>query len=418
MNIRLIAVGDELLGGRTSDTNSTAVQRVLGVPAQGIQVVGDQQPAIVAALAATEPGALVLVYGGLGSTPDDLTREAVAAWAGVPLDHDDVLAAELAERHRRRGFATCPATFKQAQIPRGLAPVRNPVGSAPGLVGELAGRWLAVLPGVPAELRGLLPLVRERLATAGVLPAPPPARLWRVAQLAEMPVARLCEPVRERHPQLGWSWWLVPWGVDVQISAAAGDEAALDAAAAELDDILAERVYAHDMVALPRVVLDMLIARRQTVAVAESCTGGLLGAALTGESGSSAAFLGGVLTYANAAKHQLAGVDETLLAAHGAVSREVAAAMARGARERLGADHALAVTGIAGPDGGTAAKPVGTTWIALAGPAGVEVGCYRFTADRPRNRDLAVNAALDALRRSLAGLPVFAPARVSWAVAP
>jgi nicotinamide-nucleotide amidase len=418
MIVRLIAVGDELLAGRTSDTNSTAVQRALRVPVQGIAVVGDQQAAIVAALAATELGAVVIVYGGLGSTADDLTREAIAAWAGVPLDVDDDLAVELAEQARRRGFAVCAATFRQAEVPRGLTPVRNPVGSAPGLVGELGGRWLAVLPGVPAELQGLLPLVRERLAAAGVLPAPPASRLWRVAQMAEMPVARLCEPVRERHPGLGWSWWLVKWGIDVQVSTHIGGETALDAAAAELDDILGERVYAREMVSLPRVVLAVLVARGQTLAVAESCTGGLLGAAVTGEPGSSAAFLGGVLTYADAAKRDLAGVDEDLLDAHGAVSREVAAAMARGARERLGADHALAVTGIAGPDGGTAAKPVGTTWIALAGPDGVHAGCYRFTADRARNRALAVNAALDALRRSLAGLPVFAPERLNWAVVP
>jgi len=418
VSVRLIAVGDELLIGRTSDTNSTAVQRALGVPAAGVQVVNDEPQAIVAALRATEPGAVVLVYGGLGSTADDLTRDAIAAWAGVPLDVDDDLAAELAERARERGFAVCAATFKQAQVPRGLTPVRNPVGSAPALVGELGGRWLAVLPGVPAELRGLLPLVRERLVTAGVLPAPPASRLWRVAQMAEMPVARLCEPVRERHPGLGWSWWLVEWGVDVGISAPAGGEAALDAAGAELDDILAERVYARELVTLPRVVLEALVARGQTLAVAESMTGGKLGAAITGEAGSSAAFLGGVLTYANTAKRDLAGVGEEVLAEHGAVSRQVAEAMARGARARLGADHALAVTGIAGPDGGTAVRPVGTTWIALAGPDGVHAGCYRFTADRARNRALAVNAALDALRRSLAGLPVFAPERLSWAMVP
>lgn len=416
MNVRLIAIGDELLTGRTSDTNSTAVQRALGVPADGIQVVGDQQPAIVAALAATSPGDLVMVSGGLGSTGDDLTREAVAAWAGVPLDVDSALAAELAERYRQRGFALCAASLKQAEIPRGLAPVRNPVGSAPGLVGELGGRWLAVLPGVPAELKGLLPLVRERLVALGVLPVPPAARLWRVAQMAEMPLARLCEPVRERHLDLGWSWWIVDWGVDVQISGGVHAAAALDDAARDLDAILGERVYAREMVSLPRVVLDLLVARGRTLAVAESCTGGLLGAAITGEAGSSAAFVGGLLTYANAAKRDLAGVADDLLERHGAVSREVAAAMAFGARERMGADHALAITGIAGPAGGTAAKPVGTTWIAVAGPDGVDAGCYRFTADRTRNRTLAVNAALDALRRSLTGLPAFAPARLSWAV--
>jgi nicotinamide-nucleotide amidase len=416
MILRLIAVGDELLGGRTSDTNSTAVQRALGLPAAGIQVVGDQAAAIGAALAATEPGAVVVIYGGLGSTADDLTRDAIAAWAGVPLDTDDVLAGELAERARQRGFTMCAASFKQAEVPRGLVPVRNPVGSAPALVGPLAGRWLVVLPGVPVELHGLLPLVRAELESAGLLSPPPPSRLWRVAQMAEMPVARLCEPVRARHLDLGWSWWLVEWGIDVQITAPQGDDADLAAPAAALDDILGERVYARRLVTLPRVVLDLLGERGETLAVAESCTGGLLGAAITGEPGSSAAFLGGVLTYADAAKRELAGVPATLLAAHGAVSREVAEAMAAGARARLGADHALAVTGIAGPDGGTATKPVGTTWVALASGDRVEAGCYRFPADRARNRALAVNAALDALRRKLAGVPAFAPERLNWTV--
>ncbi len=419
VGMHLIAVGDELLEGRTSDTNSTRVQRAFGqhaVAVRDVQVVPDAQAAIVAALDRTSPDAVVMLSGGLGSTADDLTREAVAAWAGVPLETDATTADALIARLAARGITAYPDTLKQAQVPRGLTPLGNPVGSAPGLIGRLRDRWVALLPGVPAELDGLLPLVRAHLHAHGVLPAARVMRLWRVAQVAELALARECEPVRSAHPGLTWSWWIGPWGVDVRVAAAPGQEIALAAAVTALAPILGDRVFAEDAVSLPRVVLDRLVARGATVAVAESCTGGLLGGALTEEPGSSHAFRGGLITYADSAKQDLLGVPAAMLATHGAVSREVAGAMAVGARARLGTDYALAITGIAGPEGGSADKPVGTTWIALATPADVLVGRYRFPATRERNRGLAVAAALDTLRRALDGVPVFAPSRLSWGV--
>jgi nicotinamide-nucleotide amidase len=414
---RIVAVGDELLLGRTSDTNATRIQRALvprGVVVRDVLDVGDDPRAIASALARTDPGDLVLVCGGLGSTADDLTREAVAAWAGVPLLHHEAAAAAIALRRRERGLPPVPAGDRSALVPAGLEPVANPVGTAPGLVGRLGGRRLALLPGVPEELQALLPAVIAALERLGGLPAPGPSLLRRTAQLAELPVARLTEPVRDRFAGLRWSWWLVEWGVDIHVSGDAADEADLAAAGQALDDLLGDAVYAREPVALPRVVLDLLLGRGETVAVAESCTGGLIGAALTAEPGSSAALRGGVIAYADAVKLAALGVAAGTLARDGAVSGAVAEAMARGVREHLGADWAVAATGIAGPDGGTELKPVGTTWLAVAGPAGAWSGGFRYSGDRDRNRRLAVAGALDALRRALLDLPVFPTERLSW----
>jgi len=417
--VRIVAVGDELLEGRTSDTNSTRIQRALAehaIDVRGIAVVHDRLADIEAALDATEPGDLVFVCGGLGSTRDDLTREAVAAWAGVELQWRDDVAARLADEYRRRGFERDLTRDKQPLIPAGCEAVANPVGTAPGILGQLRDRWLAVLPGVPSELAAMLPAMVEGLAAAGVLPLARPVFLWRVAQMAEIAVAELTEPVRQRYPDLHWSWWVVPWGVDVRVAAVAEQSADLAAAARDLDAALGDLVYAREMVDLPRVVQDLLLRAGRSLAVAESCTGGLLGGAITSQDGSSACFRGGVLSYANEAKFDLLNVAADVLLAHGAVSREVVVQMADGARVRLGADHALAVTGVAGPGGGTPAKPVGTTWLGLAGPQGTEAACFRFSGDRERIRQLAVATALDMLRRSLVGVPVVDPARSSWLV--
>ncbi len=414
LTVRMIAVGDELLEGRTADTNSRRIQRALGshaVRVAGIRVVPDTMEAIAEALAGTGEGDLVFVTGGLGSTPDDLTRDALAAWAGVALREDEAVRARLEERWRARGISYSPGVARQCQVPAGLEPVENPVGSAPGLVGGLKGRTFVVLPGVPAELQGLLPSVLERLAARGVLPPARATRLWRTAQTAELAVVRRCEPVRAARPGLAWSWWLTEWGVDVRVGAEPGAEADLDEAAADLELVLSPITFSRRMDSLPAAVQALLVARGSTVAVAESCTGGLVGGALTGEPGSSACMLGGVIAYADRIKQEHLGVPAEVLVQHGAVSEPVVRAMAEGVRDRFGSDYALAVSGIAGPGGGTDDKPVGTTWIAAATPRCVFARRFRFTADRDRNRSLAVAAALDTLRRLLENGDAAAPWR-------
>ncbi|MBK6733078.1 MAG: nicotinamide-nucleotide amidohydrolase family protein [bacterium] len=407
--LKIIAVGDELLEGRTADTNSGRIQRALGGHAlrcELIQVVPDQEDAIRRALDRTAPGDLVFLTGGLGSTPDDLTRDALAAWAGVPLEEDAMVRAELEERWRRRGVHTRPGVERQCQVPRGLVTLANPVGSAPGLVGRLQGRLFALLPGVPPELEGLLPLVVDWLEGEGALPTMRATLTWRTAQIAELNLVRRCEAARAAFPGMGWSWWLSDWGVDVRVSAGQHEapeaaEAALAEVGRMLDAAFGRLVYARDRRDLPTVVQQLAVDRKRTLAVAESCTGGLVGGALTAVPGASACFRGGVLAYADDMKTAHLGVPAAVLASDGAVSEATVRAMAAGCRERCGADLAVAVSGISGPSGGTVDKPVGTTWIGIATPTAVFAGGYRFAGDRARNRLVTVAAALDALRRVL-----------------
>jgi len=403
--VKIIAIGDELLEGRTIDSNSQRIERALGghgVQVSLIQVVPDTATDVAAALARTMPGDIVFVSGGLGSTPDDMTRDAVARWAGVALKDDAAVRQQLVERWRRRGRKVGVGIDKQCQVPVGMAPLTNPVGSAPGLVGVLKGRRVVMLPGVPAELAGLLPLAIGWLDGAGALPAARPYLVWRTAQIAELALEQKCRPVQERFPGLRWSWWLCDWGVDLRVSVAADqDEAQLAAVGEELDAQLGHLVYSRGTQTLPEVVQERMIASGATLSVAESCTAGLLGGALTAAAGSSGFFRGGMLVYADQVKHELLGVPDEVLRESGAVSEAVVCAMASGCRQRVGTDYALAVSGISGPGGGSEDKPVGTTWIAVATPTRVLAGCYRFPADRYRNRLLTVASAVDSLRRVL-----------------
>jgi len=410
-----VAVGDELLEGRTADTNSRRIQRALGrhaVQVEGIQVVPDTSAAIQRALDLTVPGDLVFVSGGLGSTPDDLTRDVVADWGGAALVEDPDLRKRLEDRWRRRGIRMRAGVLRQSQVPTGMDWLENPVGSAPGLVGALRDRVLVLLPGVPQELTGLLPLAVDWLAERGDLPAARTTLLWRTAQIAELALVGKLEDLPGRWPALAWAWWLTDWGVDVRLAADPQvPEAAEQLAAAE--SVVSERlgglVYSREMTDLAEAVQRAAIATGQTVAVAESCTSGLIGGRLTDHDGASGFFRGGILSYADAVKRDLLGVPADLLATHGAVSREVAEAMAVGCRDRLGTDLALAVSGISGPGGGTEAKPVGTTWVALARGSVVASRCYRFPGNRERNRLLTVAAGLDTLRRSLEAGPDGSP---------
>ena len=404
--VRIIAVGDELLEGRTADTNSRRIQQALGghaVQVSLIQVVPDRAEDIARALERTGPGDLVFLSGGLGSTPDDLTRDAVASWAKVELEEDPQLLQLLTERWKKRSLRTPSGAARQSQVPRGMFPLTNPVGSAPGLVGRLRDRTLVLLPGVPQELQGLLPQAVAWLKENGVLPARRQTLLWRTAQVAELALVSRCEGIRAKYPQLAWSWWLTDWGVDVRLAAGGqdNDAPALAQAAAELDAVLGPLVFSRRMETLAEAVLRLLVERSATVSVAESCTAGLIGGSLTTPPGSSACFQGGILAYADRVKTEQLGVPADLLEDKGAVSQETVLYMAAGCRQRIGTDYALAVSGISGPGGGTPDKPVGTTWVAVATPRAVFAHKYRFPADRERNRLLTVAAALDSLRRVL-----------------
>lgn len=421
MRVELIAVGDELLYGDIVNGNAAWLGRELadvGMAVVTSVVVGDDVEAIAAAVrtALGRADAAVLT-GGLGPTQDDLTREGLAAAAGVELRHDAFLESVLRRRFRDLGRDTgtrhVPTmNYRQADLPAGADPLPNEAGTAPGVRLEIGGHVAYALPGVPHEMRPMFTtsVLPDLLRRAGQ-PAVVVHRVLRTAGLWESEVAEALAPEVTRLTPLGNPTiaFLASGGqTRVRISARARDRAEAETIIAPVEAAaraaLGVGVYGTDDESLEAVVLRLLRERGETVAVAESLTGGLLAGRITEVPGSSAAFRGGVVAYATDLKDTLLGVDGSVLAEHGAVSPETAAAMATGVAIRLGATYGLALTGVAGPDE-QEGKPVGTLHLGLAGPAGASTRSSRLPGDRPRNRTYAVVAALDFLRRTLVTSP-------------
>jgi nicotinamide-nucleotide amidase len=412
--VELITIGDELLLGFTVDTNSAVLGRALA--AQGISIarrtaVGDDTGAIVAAIReALDRTGAVITTGGLGPTSDDLTRDAVAAAFGVPLTLDEEHLAWMHDRWHRRFKRDMPeANRQQAMLPRGARKLRNDHGSAPGaFVRDDRGRWLVMLPGVPRELRGmtgdaLLPLLREIGCGGGH------CILSRTLRTTGIPESQLQEILRDVRIDLpGFSLAYLPGieGVDLRLTAHADLEAdavrTVDEMAAAIRQRVTDGIYAEGETDLAEVLLDRCRARGATLAVAESCTGGLLGARITDVAGASDVFLGGVIAYANEAKIRDLGVPADGIARHGAVSEEVVRDMATGVRARFGSTIGLAITGVAGPGGGTPEKPVGTVWVCVATPDAVEPRRVHSWGDRKEVRYRAAQSVMDLARRLLA----------------
>ncbi len=409
----VVTIGDEVLLGDTVDTNAARIGRALdelGAPVLRREVVGDDAGAIQGAVArALADGELVLVSGGLGPTPDDLTRTAVAELLGAALRLDPGTAEALRARFHALGFRDFPErNLAQAMVPVGARVLPNQLGTAPGLALEREGRWVVLLPGVPRELEGMLAgpvveLVRELFA--GRL-RPPHHRFVCTTGIAESRLAERIEallpadrgPVRLAYlPSLR--------GVDLRFTVP-GDVDPADARVwlDRMEDALGEleryRFRGGDLVA---AVAELLVDGRRTVAVGESCTGGLLAKRMTDLPGSSRWFLGGVIAYANAAKTVLVAVPPALIERVGAVSEEVARALAVGAARSFGADAGVGITGIAGPDGGTPEKPVGTVCYAVALGEAVTSKRRLFPGDRVAVRERAAQAALHLLYRALLG---------------
>lgn len=406
----VLAVGEELLGTDRVDTNSLWLSGRLaenGVRLAEKQVAGDLQQSIEARmLDLLSRHDLVVVTGGLGPTADDLTKEAAAAALGRRLVRDDAMVAALEERFRRRGYAMPEVNRKQADLVEPGIALANPRGTAPGFLLETDhARVLVLLPGPPVEMTAMFDAeVMPRLA-----PRFPGERLLRrtlrVASLPESLVEQKAKPVYERFGDVRFTILAAPGDVvlrwAVPESGDSSGERRLDEIESGFREALGEAIYGRDEESLAGVVVRRLAASFATLSVAESCTGGLLGARVTDVPGASKVFLGGVLVYSDEAKIREAAVPAEVLQTHGAVSEDVARALATGVRARFGSTHALAITGISGPDGGTAEKPVGTVHIALAGPSGVEAWKYAFVGHREMVRTQSAIAALDRLRRSL-----------------
>jgi nicotinamide-nucleotide amidase len=407
--VELLTIGDELLLGFTIDTNGAHLARELA--AVGIEVprrvtVRDEARAIADAVAeALERTGAVVTTGGLGPTSDDHSKAAVAALFGREMRLDESHLAWMEERWRTRFKRPLPASNRaQAMIPDGARILKNNHGSAPGIwLEDERGRWVAMLPGVPREMRGmladtLLPLLRSRGGSSVVC-----SRTLRTTGVAESLLADWIDTMDGGFPGLDLAYLPGVDGVDLRLTSrgrsTAEAEVALDEAARRLRERIGIAIYAEGERDLAAVVLDLCRARGLRVAVGESCTGGLVGARLTAIPGSSDVVRGGVVAYHNDVKVALLGVDPDDLSAHGAVSEPVVRRMASGARTVADADIGLAVTGIAGPTGGTAEKPVGTVWIAADVAGEVRSVGLRLWGDRDEIRRRAAQAVLDLVRR-------------------
>jgi nicotinamide-nucleotide amidase len=412
VRVELLTVGDELLRGDTVNGNATWLGWRLteaGVEVTRGAVVPDELEVMVGALReALRRADAVIVTGGLGPTSDDITREALAQAAGVSLHRDPEVERRIRERAAERRVPLRPDALRMADVPEGATLLPNPAGSAPGIRLPLPDGVVYALPGVPSEMRAiteesLLPELHGETVAACVLHT---ATVW------ESVVAHRLAPI-EAMAGVKLAYYASPGEVRVRIEAKGAELLAeAETAACEL---LGSACYGQGEVSLDRVVHGLLAERGATVAVAESLTGGLLGAELTAMPGSSATFAGGVIAYATPLKHALLGVPEDLLAAHGAVHPDVAAAMARGVRERLGASYGLAVTGVAGPEPQDG-RPVGTVHVAVADSGGAVTTRspgLPVPADgvraRAAVRQMTVVHALDLLRRVLLGLEATDP---------
>ncbi len=416
--MELITIGDELLLGFTIDTNAAHISRALA--AKGIEIVrrttvGDDAKKIAQAVReAIERTGAVITTGGLGPTSDDLTKPSIASIFDRRMVLDESIANDLEKRWRARfPAASFPATNRsQAEIPEGAKLLTNRHGSAPGIwLEDEKGRWVAMMPGVPREMRGMLveevlPSIEARMPGAESVVY---SGTLRTTGIAESAIAEILGPNFLGAP--GTETGSLPLaflpgvaGVDLRVTAtglpAEQARRLVGSALAKLRDKVGAYVYGEDDTDLAAVVLERCRALGITLTVAESCTGGLLGERLTNIPGSSDVFLGGVIAYHNDLKTGLLGVSRKELAKHGAVSEESVVEMAAGIRERSRSDVAVAITGIAGPGGGTPEKPVGLVWIAVHGKE-AKARRFHLVGDRTEIRQRAAQAALEMVRRSL-----------------
>ena len=411
MFAEIIAVGSEMLTPQKVDTNSLWLTQELndmGVELAAKSVVGDDRTRVSEAVrGALGRAEIVIVTGGLGPTEDDVTREAVALALGRALRFDEKICTAIEERFRRFGRTMVEINKRQAFVVEGAEALPNDRGTAPGqwIDADEHGRVVMLLPGPPGELKAMWE--REcRWRLRARLPQQVIRTLhWRVAGMPESDLDQLISPVYTRYTNPVTTILAAAGDIQIHLRARCATNEEADAllheVAAQIEPLLGDKLYSKDGCGMDECVIRSLRQRGETVCVAESATGGLVAQRLTSVPGSSAAFLGGFLTYSDSAKAALLGVSEAVLRNYGAVSEPVAHSMAIGARERFGADYALSVTGYAGPEGGTDENPVGTIFVGLAAKDAVEVKRFRFGGDRARNRSFAAHAALDMLRRRL-----------------
>jgi nicotinamide-nucleotide amidase len=413
VNAEIIAIGSELLTPSRQDTNSLYLTEKLnqvGVEVVLKTIVGDSRERLVSvAQHALFRSDIVIFIGGLGPTEDDLTREAVAEALGLELRRDPEILARLEQRFAARGYKFTPNNHKQADVITGATVLANANGTAPGqwISGKYEGRerLIILLPGPPFEMKALFDeqcfeRLRDKLPPAHIA-----TRVLKVAMMGESLVDSRVAPIYKRYPDVQTT--ILAGAGEIQFNLFSRADT-LDAAQARVDELadaiedeLEDAVYSSKGEELEQIVGYYLQMRNSTLAAAESCTGGLLAERITSISGSSRYFVGGAVVYSNELKMKFADVPADLIAKHGAVSREVAAAMAAGIRARCQSTLGVGITGVAGPGGGTQEKPVGLVYIGLGSETGTDVVERKFSGDRQRIRWFASQQALDMVRRKL-----------------
>ncbi len=407
--VEIVAIGNELLLGHTLDTNGAHIARILsglGVEIVRRSAVPDRAEDIAAAVAdALRRTGAVITTGGLGPTRDDVSKRAVAALYGWPLEFDEAVWADIVGRFARARRAPPASNRDQAEVPRGATVLPNRWGTAPGLWFEGPPGLTIMLPGVPREMRKLLENeVAPRLA-AQAAGAVVRSLLVRTTASPESALAERMGDIEPEIAPLTLAYLPGTQGVDIRLTAWRMDPAEADRRLREAADVVTSRAgehaYGEGDVDLAAVVLERARQAGLSLGAAESCTGGLIGGRLTDVPGSSDVFIGAVVCYADRLKTELLDVPADVIEAHGAVSEPVARAMAEGARRRLGVDLAVSVTGIAGPAGGTPDKPVGTVWLAVASALRTDARCSVFFGSRREVRERAAQTALYLLDRRI-----------------
>ncbi|MDD5482396.1 MAG: competence/damage-inducible protein A [Kiritimatiellae bacterium] len=421
MRAVILSIGDELVLGQTADTNAAWIAARLvacGIAPEYHQAVRDDQDAIIEAVKnAAGKAELIIVSGGLGPTPDDLTRQAMAAAGEAPLVLHAPSLKKLEKTFKTRGWKMTANNRIQAMFPQNAIVLDNPVGTAPGFGMPLGKAKIMVMPGVPKEMKAMFarhiaPVIMSK-KRSGVQTM----KLNVFGMGESMAAAKLGELMRrDRNPLVGTtvSAGIISIRIRGVFKNAAKGRQAMRGTADKIRRLLGRAVFSEGDESLPEAVGKMLAAARKTVATAESCTAGMLAAMLTETPGASRYFTGGWIVYANRMKTENLGVPEELILGNGAVSAAVAKKMAGGALLKSGADYALAITGIAGPDGGAPRKKVGTVWIALAErkSGGIHAEKSLFPGDRAMVRDRAAKTALNMLRLNiLSGLREWVPQR-------
>lgn len=404
MKAAFIASGSEMLGPSRVDTNSlkvTALLESFAIPMVRKSIVGDSRADFADEIRhALRHADLLVISGGLGPTEDDVTREALADALGLTMEVDQTIIDRLVQRFAARGWVMPETNKRQANVFVGQTTLTNERGTAPGFHIEQDGRHVWVFPGVPNELEWMLATYMRPWLASVTGGASRHRRVLRIAGVSESRVDEQLKPYYDAHPE-PLTILATSGTIELHVIADGNEEEAMGEIAAreaELRAIFGNKIFGTDDDNLETAVGRMLAGRGETVATAESCTGGLLASRITDIAGSSAYFLGGAVCYTAAAKTALAGVDPAIIREHGEVSEPVAIALARGVRERFGTTWGVGITGIAGPGGGTDAKPVGTVHIAVAGPDAFEHRKLFWPVERKLFKVFATNSALDLLR--------------------